>query len=40
MADKLERLEQEREIMLKELQGSLYCQCFSGDCKYLGDRSS
>jgi len=36
LADKIERLDQERENMLKELQSSLYCQCFSGECRYLG----
>jgi hypothetical protein len=35
----LKRLGQERENMLKELKRLLYCQCFSGDCRYLG-RSS
>lgn len=40
IADRLKRLDQEREYMLKELQSSLYCQCFSGDCRYLGGKSS
>jgi len=40
IADKLKLLDQEKENMLKELKSSLYCQCFSGDCRYLGGKSS
>jgi hypothetical protein len=29
-------LEQERDYMIKELERSLYCMSFSGDCRYLG----
>lgn len=34
--DKFGLLDQEREELIKELERSLYCVCFSGDCKYLG----
>jgi hypothetical protein len=39
IADKMKQLGQEREAILKELKSSLYCQCFSGDCRYLGGKS-
>jgi len=32
------QLEQHREHLIKELQDSLYCKIFLGDCKYLGRR--
>jgi hypothetical protein len=40
MFDGLKQLYQEREELLEELERSLYCQCFSGDCRYLGSPSS
>jgi hypothetical protein len=39
IADKMKQLGQEREAILKELKSSLYCQCFSGECRYLGGKS-
>jgi hypothetical protein len=39
IGEKLKNLDLEREAILKELKSSLYCQCFSGDCRYLGGKS-
>jgi hypothetical protein len=35
--DKYKLLEREKKLILDELNRSLYCQCFSGDCRYLGE---
>lgn len=40
IADKLKQLDQERENIRTELKSALYCQCFSGECRYLGGKSS
>jgi len=36
IAGRLKQLDQDKENILKDLKRSLYCQCFSGDCIYLG----
>jgi hypothetical protein len=40
IGERVRNLDLEKEAILNELKSSLYCQCFSGDCRYLGGKSN